>query len=580
LSTLEDSSKQARVRFLIVMAISFVVMAFVAALSYANFVYTKNNAIERTVYTELPWLSQKIEAQIDATLAPPIAVSKEMANDPWLRKWVVDGEKELPAITQKLASIKNTHNALTSFVVVDKSSKYYNEGGLHKLLNPSKDPHDAWFEGFKKYAQTQEYEVTADTSQANKDKLSIFINYAMRTDDKAFAAAVGLGFTIDDFGKKIKEFKGGRDDIRIWLVDEAGNIKVSEDPSQIMITSDNSGKHSLKSLFGEQNAKSILDHNGSVVKIDSSGTKYVVARYIKDLKWHIVAKIDEDSIVSGLNKEFLRNEAIFSIFILILAAIGVWQYNRSWMLKYIMQEHHRRQEDMLVRQSRMASLGEMLDMVAHQWKQPLGALSMSMQELKLMGDIGELDTKGVIECANVNIAIIGDMNATLEDFRGFFNPDKQKNIFYVKDAAQKVASVLKSSLLKHHITVEINIDDKLSYYGVANELQQVLLSLVVNAKEILESRDVASKLVVIDADVNGEELVLHVADNAGGIPEGFLEKIFEPRFSLKNSGGTGVGLYMARLIVEESFQGRIWAQNKDDGALFTIVIPIQNASAL
>ncbi len=695
MGVLEESGRLARRRFVAVVIVSAFVIMIVGALSYANFIYTKNNAINRVVYTELPWLSQKIESQIVADLVAPLAVANDMAHDPWLQKWVLDGERTPAELTKKLSSAQASHGMLTAFLVSDKTAKYYNESGLLKVLDLKKDPHDVWFYSFKDYAKTKDYEVVTDTSQANKDTLTIFINYALRANDRNFLAAVGFGLTVKDFGKKIKEFKSGRSDIQLWLVDESGDVRVSENGSGIAICSDKSSKFSMKALFGVDNAKVIQENENNVVRIIHNGVaQYVIIRYIKDLNWYIVAKVDEDSVISGMNQEFLQNEAIFSAVMLMLAVIGVWFYNKSWMHKEhtmlrltaifessslgicivnkkgrfieannaliqilgtemakikmsyfesivspdkkelvagyvknifeakletiglpvellrangtnilvnmtlsgvvdyngnvdfvyaviediterkLLRDKQKKQEGLLIQQSKMAALGEMIDMVAHQWKQPLNALGISLQEAIYFGDSDD-DTDGEIAKENAikNIAIVENMSRTLDDFRGFFKPNKEKINFSIKDSVKKVHDIMRNTFNERGIKFCVEVDENLTCFGIANELQQVLLSLVTNAKDAFDKQQ-AEKRITVQASGIEKAILIIISDNAGGIPDEFLEKIFEPRFTLKDKVGTGVGLYMSRLIVEESFAGKIWAQNTDDGALFTISIPV------
>jgi signal transduction histidine kinase len=217
----------------------------------------------------------------------------------------------------------------------------------------------------------------------------------------------------------------------------------------------------------------------------------------------------------------------------------------------------------------------MIDMVAHQWKQPLSALSMSMQEIIFFGDLGEFDETSIRENARRNLDIINNMSNTLDDFRGFFKPNKNKEMFRLKESVQKVYDIMANSFNRHQVKAFIDMDDELICHGVANELQQVLLSLISNAKDALDSRVQTDKVIKVEASKINNSIIIKVKDNADGVKEEFLEKIFEPRFTLKENSGSGVGLYMSRIIVEESFGGKIWAENDNEGAVFTIKIPVE-----
>ena len=245
---------------------------------------------------------------------------------------------------------------------------------------------------------------------------------------------------------------------------------------------------------------------------------------------------------------------------------------------------------MLVHQSKMAAMGEMIGAIAHQWRQPLNTLSLWLIGLRdhfQRGDMNGSLLDREIEQADYQIQF---MSKTIDDFRNFFKPDKEREVFDVARAVQDVLKLLSAQIVKHRITIDffcesggkrwqVNLQEKpaalegfTAYVsGYPNELKQVVLNLLNNAKDaILEQNK--EGVITIALTKEEEAVRIVVEDNGGGIPETILEKIFDPYFSTKGEQGTGVGLDMAKTIVEENMEGTLTAENCGEGARFTILL--------
>ncbi|WP_321315596.1 PAS domain S-box protein [Halarcobacter sp.] len=229
-------------------------------------------------------------------------------------------------------------------------------------------------------------------------------------------------------------------------------------------------------------------------------------------------------------------------------------------------------QKMLFWQSRMASLGQMLANIAHQWRQPLTELSLTMFNIKKSAKTSNLEKLN--EYYKDSMEIIDNMSQTIEDFSNFFNPNKPKEKFLLCDSIEEALLITKKLLQKENILVEKEFE-KIELFGVLNELSQVLINLIQNSSEAFNINNIEKRKILIKSikDKNGVTLIFK--DNAGGVSNKNLEKVFEPYFTTKHqSNGTGLGLFMSKMIIEKSLDGTIEAKNKDNGLLFIIKIPI------
>jgi len=233
----------------------------------------------------------------------------------------------------------------------------------------------------------------------------------------------------------------------------------------------------------------------------------------------------------------------------------------------------REKDQLLLLQSRQAALGEMIGNIAHQWRQPLNILGLTIQQLPLFHDFGELTAEFLNQNVNSSMELIQHMSQTIDDFRNYFRPDKEKVEFKVSEAIENTLSLLEGSLQNPQITVDIVTKDDPAIYGYRNEFAQVLLNILNNARDALTERETDYRRVTITIFTEGNKAVVTVADNAGGIPEGIMGKIFDPYFTTKGpQRGTGVGLFMSKTIIEKNMGGRLSVHNTTDGAEFRIEV--------
>ena len=233
-----------------------------------------------------------------------------------------------------------------------------------------------------------------------------------------------------------------------------------------------------------------------------------------------------------------------------------------------------KQQMILMHQSKLAQMGEMIENIAHQWRQPLAQIN----SLVLLIDM-ELNrnkfTNSILENKLGEIEVLtAYMSKTIDDFKNFFSPNKQKNIFKIENAIQKALDIVIGVVHLNHIKTTINIEKDLKCYSYLEELQQVILTILNNAIEALVLMNISSGEIFIDVYKQDNNIVISIQDNALGIDVQYLDKIFEPYFTTKQKAqGTGLGLYMAKMIIENGLLGTLNVENKLNGACFTIKIP-------
>lgn len=300
-------------------------------------------------------------------------------------------------------------------------------------------------------------------------------------------------------------------------------------------------------------------------------------------------------ISSTLNKkmDFTRNLWLFLILLLLLLMI-LWIYVTLYLSKTInykinlelkeinsnlekkIQEEvakNREKDQQILQQSRLAQMGEMISMIAHQWRQPLTAIASTSYAISLKAQFNKLDRDTAIELSNNISDYAQHLSSTIDDFRNFFRPNKEKQETTYDEIINSVLNIVQISIQNKNITItqQLNCHENLLSY--ANELKQVVLNLIKNAEDILLSKEIEKPEIIISTYKTEDKLILEIKDNGGGIPEDIMDKIFTPYFSTKiKKDGTGLGLYMSKTIIEEHCGGELSVSNCDEGAVFKIIL--------
>ena len=278
-------------------------------------------------------------------------------------------------------------------------------------------------------------------------------------------------------------------------------------------------------------------------------------------------------------------QVFYIIFVLLIISVIVYFYKYKMIeakqLIISQQEQLQRQlqemqkkDKMITLQSKQAVMGEMISMIAHQWRQPLSTVTLNISNLQIKKLLGEEITAKELDKALENISdTVVYLSETIDDFQTYFRPDKEVTSLDINELINKAISFVEPRLKKSTIEIKFFQQPKLMVNTYANEVIQVLLNIINNAVDELISRKIKYPEVTINLFNREKEVAISIADNAGGISQENIDSIFEPYFSTKGKNGTGLGLYMSQMIMQKQFHTKIEVKSTNYGSVFTIVVP-------
>ena len=311
--------------------------------------------------------------------------------------------------------------------------------------------------------------------------------------------------------------------------------------------------------------------------------------YKEDVELLINEKKEKLTKIYNENLENLATISILTTFILLLITFFISNLiEKKFKLYKTNIQHHieknQKQNQLLAQKSKLAAMGEMMENIAHQWRQPLSLITSAASAIKLHKSIDKLDDNFLESSLDSINNSAFHLSQTIEDFRDFFKPDKEKTVFTLKSSIEKTHKLLSSQFLEKEITIVENIED-ISIENFERELLQVLLNILNNAKDAFSLNSELTekeKYIFINIYKTEKNVVIQIKDNAGGIKDDVINRVFEPYFTTKHkSQGTGIGLYMSQEIISKHMNGTITVSNTKyeyqnslyKGALFTIKIP-------
>ena len=235
-------------------------------------------------------------------------------------------------------------------------------------------------------------------------------------------------------------------------------------------------------------------------------------------------------------------------------------------------EEVKEKEKLMISQAKSAAMGEMITMIAHQWRQPLSEITMINNNLMAELLLGDKSSESMKEDIESSFDILEHLSKTIDDFASFFKPTKVKDKFFLSDMFESVLHMLSNVLKKNSIEVFIDSTQEIEVYTYQRELLHVFLNLLNNSKDafVENNIDINNRIINIKVSKDVENITIEVCDKAGGIKEESLDQIFNPYFSTKSKNGTGLGLYISKVIVEEHLDGKISAYNSVGGVCFVI----------
>ena len=233
-------------------------------------------------------------------------------------------------------------------------------------------------------------------------------------------------------------------------------------------------------------------------------------------------------------------------------------------------EKNKEKEQLLMQKSKFIALGEMISLIAHQWRQPLSEIGAIIMNLQMHDRVNKLDSETLSIKSKEIETILHYMSTTIDDFRYFFKPDRKKQIFKINESIQRVLKITSPMLQEHNIKITLDVDPNITLNSYQNELEQVLLNLISNAKDALVYDKIKNPEIKLILEKE-QYISLKIWDNASGIEEMLLDKIFEPYFTTKDEAqGTGIGLYMSKIIIENNMKGKLKINSSPQGSCFII----------
>lgn len=234
----------------------------------------------------------------------------------------------------------------------------------------------------------------------------------------------------------------------------------------------------------------------------------------------------------------------------------------------------RRHDQVLIEKSRLAAMGEMIEQIAHQWRQPLHVLALINQNLYFKTQLKTVTKEDYEEVHDKMNAQLQYMSQTIEDFRNFSKPNKKKERFFVEEAIKSALNLSEGNLKYAKVKVEFHSEEEHAVFGMRHEMMQVFMNLIKNVNDVFLEKEIPEPWIKFSVSEEENQIQIRVEDNAGGIDPEIIERVFQPYFSTKEAlGGSGIGLYMSKEIIEKSMLGKISVKNSEVGAVFTILLP-------
>lgn len=327
-------------------------------------------------------------------------------------------------------------------------------------------------------------------------------------------------------------------------------------------------------------AIAIFDEKDNLVQLNNSGkamlncstlnqTKiindFIPTSFVEELKEKL-----KESILEPLEIDLFRSDK--SIFPALISAKTIKKDNKQFIIVTIVDlTQIKLRDEFIQQQAKLAQMGELLSMIAHQWRQPLTAISAASENLKLKAILNEMNNETILNTTDDIDKYVNHLNNTINDFRNFYKMNKSVESTTLDELVEKSLNIIEDSIISNNIKIfkELNSSSKIETF--ISETTQVILSLLQNAEDILLEKQINNPTINIKTYEDDKKLYLEIIDNGGGISTEILGKIFEPYFSTKHEkNGTGLGLYFAKRIIDNNCNGLLDVKNYLNGAIFTI----------
>jgi signal transduction histidine kinase len=423
----------------------------------------------------------------------------------------------------------------------DKSNRYY----LKKIKNLKKD--QFWFSNIDLNIEEGEIEIPF--------KPTIRVVYPIHKNDKIDGYIV-INYFMDLFLNKLSKSPF----FDVILCDNEGYSIVHYDEEKSWALQKKE-RYNIKDEFGEH-YKNILTKKIYRTK------KLISIKYDIPLEKGLimVLQLKKDYIKSYQNKKF--EELMFTSFlVLIISLIG------SFILINIVQKVIIYKDEMIFEQNKLASMGQMIENIAHQWRQPLAQINSIIYTMDYEINKKDMDKKVLLKELDKIETVTTYLSQTINDFKEFLSINRKKEFFSINESIKKTISIVSASFEYYGINVTLNLKDDIKVFNYQNLFEQSILSILNNAKDALIQNRISEPNVTIYISKENNTIQVVILDNAGGIKTKPIDKIFEPYFSTKQHlKGTGLGLYISKMMIVDGMDGKIFVQNEQGGAKFKIVL--------
>lgn len=526
----------------------------------------------------------------------------------FIYKYIKKYQKKIKELQQKLDLnknyIQNTIDAIANIVIVTdgKEIKMANKSVLdflgYKSFDEFRQEHHCICNFFTKEENTlispiddldwlayifENPNETHEVSMLHKQKLHRFIVQAQKSSITETSMKENLSLVTFTDVTEIEEIKDKlHKSNKILLENEEKLRAITDSALDAIIMLDNEGKF----IFWNPKAKAILGyeeeeligkdfHKIIVPKNFYEAAKKGYEKFAKTGEGDALGKILELSAIRKNGDEFPIS--------LLLSAVqidGKWHgigFMRDLSETKKMQNEIKQKDEIMLAQSRQAAMGDMISMIAHQWRQPITAISMSAQNMMLDIELEDVNSERFNEKLTKIVEQTSFLSNTIDDFRNFLKPNKREDICMISDLVEGTLGLIGKSLQNNSIVLNKSFKNDIEILTYYSEVVQVLLNIINNSKDIIILKNMQNGIIDITTDSDAHNVYIDICDNAGGISDDILPKIFEPYYTTKDEkGGTGLGLYMSQMIVEKHLKGTIMAQNINDGACFKLSLPIKN----
>ncbi len=541
--------KKLHLRRNLILSVSLVLVAGFLSTSLISYFLARTSVREQIVTSSLPLTSDNIYSEIQRDLIRPVFISSLMAQDTFLRDWVVDGEQDAGKIAKYLQEIKTSYGAYTCFFVSDATHRYYYFDGILKTVAPDVEA-DKWY--FRVRSMEAPYEINVDPDMAHKNTMTIFINYKVFDYEENFIGATGVGLQVGALIDLMRHYghKYGRN---IYFADDSGNIMLSS----------SAGFTNLADIAGMASIRdAVLSKTGGSHDYSRDGRKvFVNSRYVDELGWYLVVEEMEGAGSKRLSHALFLNLAIcgiITVFVILLVALSIASYEKT----------RKRQEAQIVEQRNQLEQAnhrksQLLHVLCHDLSNPFGALISSLGSRS--EDSGLLDEM----MDEINRSLKNGMG-TIELVRKIRAMEEGKLDLPIasiplKPLIEESAALLKNRLQEKEISLEVDVlEDITVSVETVSFNNSVINNLLTNA--IKFSRH--NSMIRVKARRLGDSRVeVTVVDEGVGMPASIRDVLFDFEASTSRPGtdgetGTGFGMPLVKMFVE-AYGGSLRVESLD-----------------